>query len=116
MQEVKGHIEGLEKLEAQAVPSAYIFIAKTVKGLIHDIKLLNASFRSTAAKNHLLDCEGFKVDAQKVVDWHLLCNNKLVKLNVKGIIKVKIPSTGLVVSTEGNIIHNIFFPTTCIAE
>ena len=68
MQEVKGHIEGLEKLEAQAVPSAYIFISRTIKGLIHDIKLLNASFRSTAAKNHLLDCEGFKVDAQELVD------------------------------------------------
>ena len=59
MQEVKEHIEGLEKLEAQAVPSAYIFIAKTVKGLIHVIKILNASFRSTAAKNNLLACEGF---------------------------------------------------------
>ena len=87
MQEVKGHIEGLEKLEAKAVPSAYIFIAKTVKGLIHDIKSLNASFRCTAAKNNLLNCEEFKADAQELVDWHQSCNNRLVKLWLKGVLK-----------------------------
>ena len=89
MQEVEGHIKGLEKLKAKAVPSAYIFISKTVKGLILDIKALNASFRRMAAKNNLLDCEGFKVDAQELVDWHLSYNNRLVKLKVKRIIKVK---------------------------
>ena len=87
MQEVKGHIKGLEKLEAKAVPSAYIFISKTIEGLILDIKALNASFRRMSAKNYLLDCEGFKADAQELVDWHLSCNNRLVKLKLKGVLK-----------------------------
>ena len=40
-QEVEGHIKGLEKLKAKAVPSAYIFISKIIEGLILDIKALN---------------------------------------------------------------------------
>ena len=84
-------IKGLEKLETKAVPSAYIFFSKTEKRLILDIKALNASFRRMATKNNLLDREGFKVDAQELVGWHLSCNNRLVKLKLKGVIKVEVP-------------------------